>query len=86
MSKKSFGFKMRLGFYNAESLMTLLNLTSIKISKALELKDITPEYKFTGIEITDNKDYSYSILFNFDDESSIEEILDKAIMGVTNEK
>ena len=81
MSEKSFGFKVRLGFNDAESIMSLLNLASFKLSRALELKDITPNHKLAGIEIVDNKDFSYSIIFNFDDELSTEDILDKAITG-----
>ena len=81
MSEKSFGFKVQLGFNNAESIMGLLNLASFKLSRALELKEITPEHKLTGIEIIDNKDFSYSIMFNFNDKPSIEDILDKAIFG-----
>lgn len=81
MSKKSFGFKVCLGFNNAESVMSLLNLASFKLSRALELKDITPEHKLSGIEIIDNKDFSYSIMFNFDDELSVDEILDRALIG-----
>lgn len=86
MSKKSLGFKVRLGFDNVESIMTLLNLVFTKINKALEGKDITSEHNFSGIEIVDNQDFSYTIMFNFDDELSIDEILDKAITGVANEK
>ncbi|MBP5597578.1 MAG: hypothetical protein J6Y02_19560 [Pseudobutyrivibrio sp.] len=81
MSNQSFGFNVRLGLNNVEMLMDLLNVTSERIRKALLIKDITPEYKLAGIEIVDNKDYSYSIMFNFDDESSIDEILDKVIIG-----
>lgn len=81
MSKKSFGFKVRLGFNDAKSIMSLLNLASFKLSRAIELKDITPEHNLAGIEIVDNKDFSYSIMFNFDDEQSIEEIFDRAITG-----
>lgn len=82
MSKKSFGFKVRLGFDNAKSLKNLLKLVAFKLSQAIELKDITPEHKFTGIEIVDNKDYSYSVMFNFDDELSVDDIMDKVITGV----
>lgn len=82
MSEKSLGFKVRLGFNHAKTLVSLLNLVSFKLSRALELRDITPEHKLTGFEIVDNKDYSYSVMFNFDDEPSVDEILDKAITGV----
>ena len=80
MSKKSFGFKVPLGFANPEQLAALLNYTSIKLSKALVNRDITPEYKFTGFEIIDNHDFSYTIMFYFNDEPSIEEIFDMAII------
>lgn len=86
MSKKSFGFKVRIGFNHAKTLATLLRLVASKLSRAIELKDITPEHNLTGIEIVDNKDFSYSIIFNLDDELSIQEILDRAITGgITNE-
>lgn len=81
MSKKTFGFKVRLGFNDVESIADLFNLVSVKLKKSLEYKDINSECKFTGIEIVDNQDFSYSIMFNFDDELSIDEILDKAIIG-----
>lgn len=81
MSEKSFGFKVPLGFTNPEQLATLLNYTSIKVNKALRNKDITPEHKFTGFEIIDNQDFSYTMMFYFDDEPSIEEIFNKAITG-----
>lgn len=77
---------MCLGFDNAESIMSLLNLASFKLTQALERRDITPEHKFAGIEIIDNEDYSYSVMFNFNDEISVEEIFDKAITGgIANE-
>ena len=81
MSKKSFGFKIRLGFNDIKSLVSLLDLTSEKIRKSLESKDITPEHNFAGIEIIPGDDFSYTIMFNFDDELSIDEILDKVITG-----
>lgn len=81
MSKKTFGFKVRLGFNDVESIADLFHLTSVKLKKSLEFKDINPECKFTGIEIVDNQYFSYSIMFNFDDELSIDEILDKVIIG-----
>lgn len=81
MGKKSFGIKLTLGFDNTEIVMSLLNLATFKLARALELKDITPEHNLVGIEIVDNKDFSYSIMFNFDDEQSIEEIFDRAITG-----
>lgn len=77
MSKKSIGFKVRLGFDDAESIRNLLNIVRLK----LEHGDINPDCKLTGIEITDNKDYSYSVMFNFDDEISVDDIMDKAITG-----
>ena len=80
MSEKQFGFKMRLGLDNVETLMDLLNITSERIRKALLVRKVTPGYKLTRIEIIDNQDFSYSIMFNFDNESSINEILDKAIL------
>lgn len=76
MSEKQFKFKMRLGLNNVETLMDLLNITSERIRKALLVRKVTPEYKLTGIKIVDNKDFSYSIIFNFDNEPSIEEILE----------
>lgn len=79
MNKKSFGFKVRLGFNHAKTLVSLLRLVASRLSRAIELKDITPEHNLAGIEIVDNKDFSYSIMFNFDDEQSIEEIFDRAI-------
>lgn len=81
MSEKRFGFKIRLGLDNAETVMSLLNLASFKLTRALELGDITPEHKLTGIEVIDNKDFSYSMMFNFDDEPSVEEIFDRVITG-----
>ncbi len=81
MSKKSFGVKLPLGFTNVEQLAALLNYTSIKLNKALGHKDITPEHKFTGFEIIDNQDFSYTIMFYFDNELSIEEIFNRAIIG-----
>lgn len=81
MSEKRFGFKIRLGLDNAETVMSLLNLVSFKLTRALELGDITPEHKLTGIEVIDNKDFSYSMMFNFDDEPSVEEIFDRVITG-----
>ena len=79
MSKKSFGFKVRLGFNHAKTLVSLLRLVASRLSRAIELEDITPEHNLTGIEIVDNEDFSYSIIFNLDDELSIQEILDRAI-------
>lgn len=81
MSKKSFGFKIRLGFNNVETLMDLLKVTFHRIRKSLLIKDTTLQHKLTGIEVIDNKDFSYTIMFYFDDEPSIEEIFDKAIIG-----
>ena len=81
MSKKSFGFKVQLGFDDVESISDVLYLCSVKIKKYLKFKDITTECKFTGIEIIDNKDFSHSIIFNFDDEISADDIIDKAITG-----
>ena len=81
MGEKSYGFKMYLGFDNIESLMDLLDLTSKKIKKDLISRKITTGYKITDIGIIDNKDFSYSIMFNLNNEYSTEEILDKAIIG-----
>lgn len=81
MSKKSVGFKMRLGFNDIESLMDLCSYTSEKIKKSLKYKQITTEYKFTGVEIIPDNAFGYEIIFNFDNELSIDEILDKAITG-----
>lgn len=86
MSKKSIGFKVRLGFDNIESIADVLHLVSVKIKKSLKFKDVTTECKFIGIEIVENQDFTYSIMFNFDDDLSIDEILDKATTGVINEK
>lgn len=84
MSKKSIGFKVHLGFDDIESIADVLHLCSVKIKKSLKFKDVTTECKFTGIEIVDNKDFTYSIMFNFDNELSINEILDRVITGETN--
>lgn len=72
---------MRLGFDNIESIADVFHLASVKIKESLKFKDVTPECNFTGIEIIDNKDFSYTVMFNFDNELSIEGILDKAITG-----
>lgn len=81
MSKKSIGIKIRIGFDNAESLMYLFDSTFRKIRKDLIHRRITTGYKLTGIEIVYNQDFSQTIMFNFDNELSIEEIIDKAITG-----
>ena len=81
MSKKTFGLKVRLGFDHVGYIMDLFHVAADKIKNSLMFRQITPEYKLTGIEIVDNKDFSYSIIFNFDNELSTEEILDKAITG-----
>lgn len=57
MSEKSYGIKLTPGFDNAEAIMSLLNLASFKLTRALERRDITPEHKLTGIDIIDNKDF-----------------------------
>lgn len=86
MSKKSFGIKLTLGFDNAETIMSLLNLAVFKLTRALELRDVSPEYRLSNIEIIDNKDFSYSIILEFDNEHTIQEIVDKTIIGgFTNE-
>lgn len=81
MSKKQFGFKLPLGFTDVDMFMDVLKVTAERIRRKLLIRDVTPKHKLTGIEIIDNKDFSYSIMFNFDDEPSIEEIFDRAITG-----
>lgn len=80
MSEKSIGFKVRVGFNNAVNVKSVLNLTASKLTRALETGDITPEHNLTEIDITPNHDFGYTIMFHFDNEPSIEDILDKAIM------
>lgn len=79
MSEKSFGFKVRLGFNNAGDIMSVLNLTSSKLTRALETGDITPEHNLTEVEITPSDDFGYTIMFHFDNEPSIENILAKQL-------